>query len=614
MIKRPDNHIKETKSLANVQTVWAEWAVNKLNEDYGVDLEVTIFENNESTNINFPAQLKSTDKIKLKNGLISFSIDTEHLSYFFNHSRPFLFILYDNQNETAYWLIIQDYILDILNVKKPNWRRQKYNTLYFPIENKIEDKNELKKAIISTADRIIHENFLKLKFGEGLGLNGTLDDIGKLENFEKIAEIKTKEAKLMLSNMLIYQGNIEEARNKLMDIYSQNKRDIMHLKSVIGLVSFLLISDIKQNKKCVELCLEGITIAKELKNTTAEAILIILKNKAIHFVLMDNVSNLLYSQKLYSQSELGQVSLIFIDNELEELIKISIALNEEINLALDNLIKNEEYYLLIYCLTELLDMSTVAIASFKIFDRESEFINNEIKDKSSLAKHLLKGDVFKDKELELYIKSSVAGFFYYCSENPEAVDLMKEALDTAITLDNKPEIERIKSLLYGMEENPKPYLIKDKNWQLKLTTKEYQEVLKDSLKFQGINFDSEDHITKAISLGLKDADPEKYFKFCKNIYIVYLGGSPLGETIGLVSLGYKLIYCSEVDIYVEGTNLQASFDFLNNKYCKECKKRIPMDPDWRCEVGWFEKRWKSDVMQNVLKKRHESEKNMNADV
>ena len=78
-----------------------EWNVNILHEDYGVDLDITICENNEVTDIKFPAQLKSTDKIKIKDDLITFSLDTEHLNYFYNHTLPFLFILFDNQNDNA---------------------------------------------------------------------------------------------------------------------------------------------------------------------------------------------------------------------------------------------------------------------------------------------------------------------------------------------------------------------------------------------------------------------------------------------------------------------------------------------------------------------------------
>lgn len=603
MIKRPANHIKETNSLAYVTKTWSEWAVNETKDDYGIDLDVIIFENNEITDINFPAQLKSTDNIKLKNEIISYSIDTEHLNYYFSHPIPFIFILYDNKSEEAYWIIIQDFVWDILNNNTPNWRNQKYNTLYLPIKNKIEDKDQVKRSIINTRKRIIQEKWYKLKIGEGLGLNETLEDIEKLEKFEEQTEIKTKEAKLILSNKFTYQGEVEKAIDKIMDIYKQDKKDLMHLKSIMMLTSHFNISIMDENLKLINLCMEGIKLAKELNNTIYESILILSKSKAIYYLLVQKVGSLLYSQKVSSLSEFGQIRQIFLGKQFEELTKEFNLLYEEIDHSLDNLIKNKEYYLLIYCLSELLDVSSMTIAEYKVYDNKNEVLKEEIISKTKLAEHLLKtSKVFKDKELELSIKSSVANL-YYLTENSKAFDLMKEALKIANELNHKPEIDKLKLLLEQLKNNPSPYVIKDKHWQEKLTSKEFQELLKNSLQQQGIDLDSDDEITKAILLGLKDADPEKYYKHCKNLYIVYLSSSPLGQMIALPTLGLKMVYCPKKSNIFEGINLEFLFESFVEEYCTDCDKLDPRDPEWKCKVGWIEEMRLSEIIQKLLKRR-----------
>lgn len=601
MIKRPNTHIKETRSLSYVQNVWAEWAVNKLDEDYGVDLEVTIFENNEVTDINFPAQLKSTDKINIKNDLISFSIDTKHLNYFFNHPRPFVFILFDNQNGTAYWLIIQDYVWDILNEKIANWFNQKYNTIYLPIENKIEDKTKVKEAVMNSGKRIIQENWYKLRVGEGLGLNNTLNDIEKLEKFEEETELKAKETKFIIFNKLIYQNNIEEANNKLLDIYNQNKRDLMHLRSIIGITSLLSIADPVQNGIILKLCLEGIEIAKELKNEIAEALLVSLKNNSIHFLLIEKAGKLLYSRNISLESRSSQYNLVFLNKQFEELTKMLLNLNEETNEVLDNLIKNKDYYFLIYCLAGILSVSAVAIQKYKTFDPENEFIDQEISNKMKLSNDLIKlVKIFNDDELELTVKSSVAWLYFY-SEKPESLNLMQEALDIAIKIDNKSQIERLKVLVKIIEENPNPFDNSKNSIDLEtLTTSESQELLKKSLEYQGIDLSLKDSTTEAILLGLKDANPEKYFKYCKNIYIAYISTSPLGQSIGLPFLGSKMIYCPYAE-YSESVNLELLFEWLVSDHCKNCDKREPRDPDWECKVKWVEEMRNSDVVRDVLR-------------
>lgn len=608
MIKKPENHIKETRSIAYVQKVWAEWAVNKLSEDYGVDLDVTIFENNEVTNIKFPAQLKSTDKIKLKDSLISFSIDTEHLNYFFNQSLPFLFILYDNQNDIAYWLIIQDYIWDSLNEKKPNWRKKKYNTLYIPIENKIEDLNKVKESIIDAGNRIIQETWYKLDIRDGLGLKENLEKIEKLkklENFEEKAELKVKEAKLELSFLLICEGNIENANMKLKEIYNQNKQDVMHLKSIIALASQLNIADDLQNKQVVNYCKEGIDLAKELNNSTAESILILSKNRAIFYNVIQKVGKLLYSKQISSQSEYGKLNLFFIDTEFKEVTKMFIALEEELNEALDNLIKNEDYYIITYFLAGVLDISAVLISEYKIHNAENRKLKAEIANKMGISKHLLNiVKIFNDPDLEMTVKSSVANF-YYMSENPEALNLMKEALGISVKIDNKPQINRLNLLVKNIEEKPNPYKI-DENFQENLSTSESQNLIIKSLEYQGIDLNSKDETTELILLGIKDANPEKYHKFCSNIYIVYLSNSPLGQSIGLRSLGTKMIYCSEKKVSILGFSLEESFIHFKSQYCEKCEMINPRDSSWKCKVGWFDKRWQSPMIQDVLKRLHDN--------
>jgi hypothetical protein len=609
MIKRPENHIKETRSISYVQKVWAEWSVNKLSQDYGIDLDVTICENGEVTDIKFPAQLKSTDKIKLKNGLISFSIDTEHLNYFFNQSLPFLFVLYDNQNDIAYWLLIQDYIWDNLNEKKPDWRTQQYNTLYIPVENKIEDLNKVKEAIIDAGNRIIQEIWYKLDIRDGLGLKENLEKIEKLkklENFEEKAELKVKEAKLEMSLLLIHAGDIENANVKLNEIYTQNKQDLMHLKSIIALASQLNIADSVQNEKVINYSKEGIDLAKELKNITAESILILSKNRAIFYKIILKIGKLLYSKQINSQSGYGKLNLLFIDNEFKQLTKMFRELEEELNEALDTLIKNEDYYIAIYFLAGVLDLSAMLISAYKPHNAEIMKVESEIENKMEISKHLLNIiKIFNDPELEIVVKSSVANFYYY-SEKPEALNLMKEALEISIEIENKAQISRLNKLVKIIEEKPNPYKI-DEDFQENLSTSELQNLIITSLEYQGIDFNSKDEITEAILLGIKDANPEKYHKFCSNIYIVYVTTSPLGRSIALTSLGRKMIYCSEKNVLIVGISLEESFLQFKSQYCENCEMINPRDSNWQCKVGWFEKRRLSTRIQEVLRKLHENQ-------
>lgn len=600
MTKRPDSHIKETKSLAFLMNVWAEWSINKQNEDYGIDLEIMIFENHKSTNISFSCQLKSTDNIETQNGFIKYSIDTEHLYDFFKQSRPFIFIIYDNKNDNAYWLIIQTYIWDILSKTKPDWNLQKTITLEIPIENKINNKESVKMAIINTQKRMIQEDWLQLDFGEGLGLNNTLNDIEKLNRFEQKTEIKLKQAKLLLAHYLSYQGNDKAAVDKILEIYNQKKRDIPHLRAIITLTSQLNIANKEENEKVISLCTEGIKLSEELKDITSNAILTTYKNKAIYFIISKKIGELLYSRKIYNFSNLNWMDF-FVNDELQKLSQMLIELNEEINYILKRLIENNNYFILTYILTELLDISTMLIMQLKLYD-ENKWIEQEISNKKILSEHLLKlVSVFKDKELELNIKDSVASFYYY-SQHPDAINLMRDALKIAVELDNKPEIQKLNHLIEHMINIPDPYNIQAKKEFKKLTTKELQDSIKESLRFQGIKLDSKDDITDGILLGLNDLDLEKYLQFCKNIYIEYTSTSLVGQMTGLPSLGSKVIYCPFGGMF-EGVSLENLFNGFVHQFCKNCKKRELRDKDWKCTVEWLEQRERPNVIKKIIEQK-----------
>ena len=61
--QRPRNHVLETLSgQALASVVPAEWVVRRVDEDYGIDREVEIFENGTATGLTFKVQLKASER------------------------------------------------------------------------------------------------------------------------------------------------------------------------------------------------------------------------------------------------------------------------------------------------------------------------------------------------------------------------------------------------------------------------------------------------------------------------------------------------------------------------------------------------------------------------
>ncbi|WP_314506017.1 DUF4365 domain-containing protein [uncultured Microbacterium sp.] len=100
--KRDTNHIKATWSTRAFESVLPdEWVVHSLAEDYGIDRRVEIFENGETTSLDFNVQLKSTSK---GSGVKpSKSIRRETLGYWDDWSNPTLVVIAHKPTKTLWY-------------------------------------------------------------------------------------------------------------------------------------------------------------------------------------------------------------------------------------------------------------------------------------------------------------------------------------------------------------------------------------------------------------------------------------------------------------------------------------------------------------------------------
>lgn len=99
-MKRPQNHILEDISINYFKlNIPENWIFYEYNRDYGIDGQIEIFENNESTSLRCYVQLKATDSSDKP----YFYIDKEHFVYWNMHSDPTLIVYFENCTKTLKW-------------------------------------------------------------------------------------------------------------------------------------------------------------------------------------------------------------------------------------------------------------------------------------------------------------------------------------------------------------------------------------------------------------------------------------------------------------------------------------------------------------------------------
>lgn len=107
--------------------------------DYGIDMELEIFKEKNSTGQVLLLQIKGTEKdISFKDGLASIDIPTKTLIYSERFITPFILAVcpINHEKQIFYYIWIQEYIKSVLNFDIPGWRNNEYTTrIKLPVSN-----------------------------------------------------------------------------------------------------------------------------------------------------------------------------------------------------------------------------------------------------------------------------------------------------------------------------------------------------------------------------------------------------------------------------------------------------------------------------------------------
>jgi hypothetical protein len=157
---RTQAHVIDTKAVKKVLNLLPDhWVVRDLTErDYGIDLMVEIFvpglkdkkgnDAFDSSGAVFHIQIKGTSKEVRgsKVGTINYSLGKSSLKYVEKFSVPFFLFRVDVSSDSnkCYFVWIQRYIKDVLDIEDPSWResRKKSVTVRIPKENIVSERIE----------------------------------------------------------------------------------------------------------------------------------------------------------------------------------------------------------------------------------------------------------------------------------------------------------------------------------------------------------------------------------------------------------------------------------------------------------------------------------------
>jgi hypothetical protein len=201
---RIKTHVIDTQARKLVPNVFPnEWEHREITgRDYGIDMEIELFEQGNPTGQILLLQIKGTTKI-IPNDIkkyFSFSIETKTLKYAERFITPFLLVIcpVNEKPIKAYYIWLQDYIKTCLDIDKIKWRNQEDVTLHIP-KNNIMPNNEKHLSFISLFPKRLY----------------SISEIGKFSHELKFLEQSCEYDKKNYLRLMDYFNNIIDITIKM---------------------------------------------------------------------------------------------------------------------------------------------------------------------------------------------------------------------------------------------------------------------------------------------------------------------------------------------------------------------------------------------------------------
>ena len=137
--KRPRSHQIASEATSYVrENLPKEWNTLEfpVQNDYGIDFFVEVFEDQVPTGTVFVIQCKSTlNRNSSESRALTYSWPVTNIAYLLDKKLRSLLVLYVTAERTAYWLWLNKWLMDKLDSRRPNWRKQQTISLEFPPQN-----------------------------------------------------------------------------------------------------------------------------------------------------------------------------------------------------------------------------------------------------------------------------------------------------------------------------------------------------------------------------------------------------------------------------------------------------------------------------------------------
>jgi hypothetical protein len=591
-MERPRSHITDSLGKAQMRSIFESvgWTVNEIENDYGIDFDVQVFEKNKATGEWFKVQLKSSESTdySAQGEFISESLARQHATHFSSEMRDPVFVIHaDVTAERTYWYAPQ------LNAPvSPSDPRD-------TITARIPTRNELPGTLpdlVSALQRI------RIKLGAKTVAESSISDFARTVGDhpeQLIASIQDKADMLRLVEIreLTNQGYLTEATTKA-EILSDNKQSSIELRFSAVLekerIDFLAAHKVSAPQSSTSTI--HLNTSKRLQELTRKGppplkfFALIARKAAELDVLTFQDFGLYMNLKSHVHAGDPATALALAVESLRSTSRIVQKYNQCVRLV--RYASNSRHrWALPRALTRIVESIVTFIGrlrdggqieSAKLYAESAlkichlaAWIAERNLDEDGLS-HVTTTVILlayptqgedEVKKVVAFARETLAKI-----KDPEQFKVTSEALDRAVKRmsGEKVEGDRENNLVTQIAEN----------------------------RASGLGIDmtqASNPVVQAIRLGIADYSAERAIKHCEHAFVSISGRgipgyiSAYANILQLPTMRGKIMHCTLHNYNVEGRTLDSVCKQFKKQYCDACKDISPRPADWEYSDDWLEK-------------------------
>lgn len=606
-MKRPQQHLVDARGTAQLRAVFEPlgWVVNEIQDDYGVDFDIQIFNEGKATGEWFKVQLKSSEKTSYSasNDFISQELDYSHAVHYSTHMRDPIFLIHaDVQTNKTFWYAPQ------LDLKLPDAPAQSNPpstiTLRIPTTNRFPET--LREMLLAL------QRIRVLRGAKAIGdcsISEFASTIRKHADQRKLfLDFKDKldAVAIQVAHDLFRAHLYSDAHEKLDSILQASDSSIPSKFSAIlekEQIEWAVAAQAGVPQS--ELPKIHLLAARRLQSLTRKGPPA-LKFHALIARKAAELEGLTFRDfGLYmnwrNQLEAGRPT-VALDLYIERAVSASqVARKYNQCLRLARYASQSSHA---WALPSALLRIVQGILSFTIKsgdDRQAEGLDiyvNSAMQICRLASDI--GTAFQDDD-SLY-RVVCTSMLLYARTPEESLKCAQGALQKIGDADTRDSARQVLERSQARFEGE--YLEGDRP----ATEAQIYENMAAAL---GIDMgDSTNPLTKLVQLGIKDANPGRVLKHCEHTFVSLSGRAPLligilAERLNLQSIHRKVIHCTLHTYAVERRSLDDALATFKQSYCDKCPDLSPRPVDWDWSGEWQEEQNKkhNDFMRAFRKGR-----------